>query len=300
MLEIRGLTKIYENKVVAVDDISFEVRNGEIVGFVGLNGAGKTTTIKVSCGVLLPTRGTVFVDGLDITKEKIEASKRVAWLPEIPIFDPNAKPIPLLKYFAGFYGITGSKAEAIAIELLKKVGLEEHFNKKLGKYSQGMRKRFALAASMISDPPNYLFDEVLNGLDPSGIHFFKSLAFEFKKQNKAVLFSSHILSEVENLADRVVIIHKGKIIKILSASDLRTSGKKVLRIEFKKLDNNLLDFLKSYGEVEVEGNLVIVSGFEGEPAELNLELSKRGYMINSLEYRKTSLEEYFLKLIGEA
>jgi ABC-2 type transport system ATP-binding protein len=300
MLDIKGVTKIYGGKVVAVSNVSFQVNNGEIVGFVGLNGAGKTTTIKISCGVLIPNAGTVYVDGYDILREKIEASRRVGWLPEIPIFDPNARALSLLKYIAGFHNITGEAAEKRALELLKDVGLAGLENRKLGTFSQGMRKRFALAASMIADPSNYLFDEVLNGLDPAGINFFRNIAQEFKKKGKAILFSSHILSEVENLADRIVIIHKGKIIKVIDASELENIGTKTLKIVIKNIDNRLIDVLKSYGDIRIENqNVVILSNFKGEPAEINLELSKMGYLIESFNYQKTGLEDYFLSLVGE-
>jgi len=299
MLDIRGITKIYGRKVIAVNNVSFQVNNGEIVGFVGLNGAGKTTTIKISCGVLTPNSGTVYVDGYDILREKVEASRRVGWLPELPIFDPTARALNLLKYIAGFHNITGTAAEKRALELLKEVGLAGLENRKLGTFSQGMRKRFALAASMIADPSNYLFDEVLNGLDPSGINFFRNIAHEFKKKGKAILFSSHILSEVENLADRIVIIHKGAIIKNINASELANIGTKTLKLVIKNVDEKLVDVLKSYGEVRIENNTIILSNFRGEPAEVNLELSKMGYLIESFNYQKTGLEEYFLSLVGE-
>ncbi len=237
MIEIRELTKIYPGNKLAIDSVTFDVKDGEIVGFVGLNGAGKTTTIKISCGILLPTKGTVIIDGYDIVKDKVEASKRIGWLPEIPIFDNNAKAISLLKYFAGFHGITGRKAEELAKELFKKVGLEGFEERKIGTYSQGMKKRFALAASLISDPQNFLFDEVLNGLDPTGIRFFRELALELKRNGKAVLFSSHILSEVENLADRVIIIHKGKIIKIMGIDEIKIGSEPVLKITINNLEN---------------------------------------------------------------
>lgn len=299
MLEVSNLTKIYSGRILAIEDVNFKVKDSEIVGFVGLNGAGKTTTIKISCGALLPTKGTVYIDGHDIVKEKVEASKRVGWLPEIPIFEPNAKAISMLKYFAGFYGLSGAEAEKRARELLKEVGLEGQEEKKLGSYSQGMRKRFALAASMLYDPQNYLFDEVLNGLDPQGIHFFRSLVLNFKSKGKAVLFSSHILSEVENLADRIVIIHKGKIIKELSSQDVSIASKKIIKIVIQNLDSKAIDILKSFGEVNVEGNNVILIGENLEPSNVNMELAKNGYLVSNLTVQKPSLEEYFLKLVGE-
>ena len=299
MLEIRELTKIYSGNKPAIDSVTFDVKDGEIVGFVGLNGAGKTTTIKISCGALLPTKGTVFVDGYDIVKDKVEASKRVAWLQEIPIFDNNAKAIKLLKYFAGFHGISGDKAEKLARELLKKVGLEGFEEKKIGSYSQGMKKRFALAAALISDPQNFLFDEVLNGLDPTGIRFFRELALELRRNKRAVLFSSNILSEVENLADRIVIIHKGKIIKIMYAEELKNYSEPVLKITIANLNPQIVNYLYSLGEVNIEGKNITLRKYKEDPALINSELVKMGASITSFFEQKEGLEEFFLKLIGE-
>ena len=211
MISIKNVSKSF-GSVKALDDVSFDVRNGEVVGYVGLNGAGKTTTIRIAVGVLPPDDGDVEIDGFSIVRDKRRASERIGWIPEIPLFERDFKALDYFIYIAGFHGIRGDEARRLGRELLEKVGLGDAMNKKLGHYSQGMRKRFALALSLINDPPNFLFDEVLNGLDPQGIAFFRELALEFKKNGKAVLFSSHILTEVENIADRVVFIHKGRII----------------------------------------------------------------------------------------
>lgn len=153
MLQIQRLTKVFaRNAPPAIADVSFDVGNSEVVGFVGLNGAGKTTTIRIAAGVSLPTEGTVSVDGKDIVADKVEASKRIGWVPELPNFDLNTKAIDLMKYYSGYYGITGVSANNISSDLLKSYGLGGFEKKKLKTYSQGMKKRFSLAASMISDP----------------------------------------------------------------------------------------------------------------------------------------------------
>jgi len=220
---ISNISKSF-GKVKALDKVSFEVRNGEIVGYVGLNGAGKTTTIRVCAGVLPPDEGDVLIDGYSITKDKRRASQNIGWIPEIPLFEKDFKALDYFVYIAGFHGIPANEARRMGREYLERVGLGDALYKKLGQYSQGMRKRFALALSMISDPQNYLFDEVLNGLDPQGIVFFRELVLELKKRNKAVLFSSHILSEVENIADRVVFIHKGRIVANMTMSEIKSKA----------------------------------------------------------------------------
>ncbi len=220
-IKIDNISKRF-GRVKALEKISFEVKNGEIVGYVGLNGAGKTTTIRICAGVLPPDEGDVYIDDYSVTRNKREASRNIGWIPEIPLFEKDFKALDYFVYIAGFYGIPAGEARRLGKELLEKVGLGNDMYKRLGHYSQGMRKRFALALSMINDPPNYLFDEVLNGLDPQGIVFFRELALDLKKKGKAVLFSSHILSEVENIADRVVFIHRGKIIANLTINEIRS------------------------------------------------------------------------------
>ena len=300
MIKTQNLTKVFTKKQpAAVDSVSFEVANGEIVGFVGLNGAGKTTTIRMAVGVSLPTSGTVTVDGNDIVQEKVRASRSLGWVPEFPNFEPNARAISLMQYFAGFYGIPGAEAKERSAELLKSVGLEGVEERKLRDYSQGMKKRFSLGASMLSDPQNFLFDEVLNGLDPEGIRFFRQLMLDFRKQGKAVLLSSHILSEVENIADKVIIIHKGKLVKTILSEELANLGGASLKLVVPGLDERALSYLKGLGDIRVEGETVFITGTDAEPAEVNAQLSKMGYSVSELGKHKQGLEDYFMKLIGE-
>jgi ABC-2 type transport system ATP-binding protein len=303
MLHLQGLTKYYtRNGNPAINAVDFDVNDGEIVGFVGLNGAGKTTTIRIATGVSLPSAGTVLVDGHDIVKEKAEASKYIGWVPEFPNFEQNAKAANLMLYFAGFRGIKKEEAMKRSAELLRAVNLAGFERKKLRTYSQGMKKRFSLAAAMLADPKNYLFDEILNGLDPEGIHFIRSLMVDLKTRGKAVLLSSHILSEIENISDRVVFIHRGKIIKIATREELAQIGKSggVLRIVLQNMNDKAVQYLKTLGEVRVEGqDTILLSNFSGDPTLVSTELIKRGYLIREFAYEKSSLEQYFFKLVGE-
>lgn len=300
MLQVQHLTKVYgRNSKPAIEDVTFDVNNGEVVGFVGLNGAGKTTTIRIAAGVTLPTRGNVIVDGNDIVAEKVEASKRIGWVPELPNFDPNGKAIDLMKYYGGYYGIESKRASDLSYELLKAFGLEGFEKKKVGSYSQGMKKRFSLAASMLSDPPNYLFDEILNGLDPEGIHYFRKIVTDFRDRGKAVLLSSHILTEIEGLSDRVVLIHKGKVIKIITKGDLSSFKTGVLLLKLDRYDDDLFHYLNSLGNPKKDDGTITVSDFSGDPSLVNSELVRRGYAVQEISLRKMSLEEFFLKLVGD-
>ncbi|MGI0084358.1 MAG: ABC transporter ATP-binding protein [Nitrososphaerales archaeon] len=302
-MQLQGLTKFYSrNSSPAINAVDFDVGDGEIVGFVGLNGAGKTTTIRIASGVSLPSSGTVLVDGRDIVKEKPAASRGLGWVPEFPNFEQNAKAKNLMLYFAGFRGIERKEAERRTAELFQRVSLNGFEKRKLRTYSQGMKKRFSLALALLPDPKNFLFDEILNGLDPEGIHYIRSLMVDLKKRGKAVLLSSHILSEIENISDRVIFIHKGKIIKIVTREELASIGSSggSLKIVIQNLNDDALGYLRTLGEVKVESNTVTLSNFSVDPTQVNSELIKRGFLIREFSFEKTSLEEYFFKLVSAA
>lgn len=301
MLKVEALTKNYtRHDSPAIDSVSFDVKDGEIVGFVGLNGAGKTTTIRIGSGVSLPSSGTVLVEGHDIVREKPEASKHIGWVPEFPNFELNARARDLMLYFAGYHGIQKGEALKRTQDLFQQVNLTGFEKKKLGTYSQGMKKRFSLAAALLPDPKNFLFDEILNGLDPQGIRFMRWLMTDLKQRGKAILLSSHILTEVENISDRVVFIHKGKIVKIATRNELSLidSASGTLRIVIPNLNNDALHYLGTLGQVKTEGNTVWLSDFGVDPTQISTELVKRGLLIREFILEKSSLEEYFFKLVG--
>lgn len=301
MLKVEALTKNYtRHDSPAIDSVSFDVKDGEIVGFVGLNGAGKTTTIRIGSGVSLPSSGTVLVEGHDIVREKPEASKHIGWVPEFPNFELNARARDLMLYFAGYHGIQKGEALKRTQDLFQQVNLTGFEKKKLGTYSQGMKKRFSLAAALLPDPKNFLFDEILNGLDPQGIRFMRWLMTDLKQRGKAILLSSHILTEVENISDRVVFIHKGKIVKIATRNELSLidSASGTLRIVIPNLNNDALHYLGTLGQVKTEGNTVWLSDFGVDPTQISTELVKRSLLIREFILEKSSLEEYFFKLVG--
>ena len=304
MIEVKQATKVFSSRQgPAINSVSFDVKNGEVVGFVGLNGAGKTTTIRIAVGVSLPTSGTVLIDGHDITNEKAEASKSIGWVPETPNFEPNTKALTLMRYLAGFYGIDRTEARSRSKDLLASVGLSGFENRKIRTYSQGMKKRFSLAVSLLSDPQNFLFDEVLNGLDPEGIHFFRELMRGQKRVNKAILLSSHILTEIENIADRIVFIHRGRIIKTVTREELGAyeGVRGILRIVLQNPNDDAISYLKTLGgSLKVQGNEIVLLDFHGDSSQVNAELVKKGIPVREIKFEKTGLEEYFFELIKSA
>lgn len=301
MIEVNDLSKVYgRRRSPAINELSFNVNDGEILGFAGLNGAGKTTTINCISGVLLPSKGNIAVDGSDIVREKAKASKNLGWVSEFPTFEQNVKPVQLLDYFAGFYNIPKRESQHRIEDILRAVGLESVSDRKIRTFSQGMKKRFGLATSMISDPQNYLLDEILNGLDPEGVHYVKRQMLDFKKAGKSVLLSTHILRVLEDIADRIVIIHDGRVKEIVSREKFRNLGKPNIRLKPNRIDKRLLEILESYGKPVEENDQVSIVGVtnaEKTAQEISAAVVKAGYTLSYLSAEGSSLEEYFLELM---
>lgn len=303
MILLEGVSKSFSSKSpLAVDSVDLEIKDGEILGLVGLNGAGKTTTIRMISGVTLPTAGKITVDGSDVVHHKLQASARVGWIPEFPNFEPNAKPLPLMRYFAGFYDIKGERAETMIKEKLGQVGLSNHLSKKLRTYSQGMKKRFSMAESLLGDPQNILFDETLNGLDPEGVMFVRKLIFKLKDEGRAILLSSHILSEVENIADRVAVIHHGKLLKLLTKNEMKTLGADTIHLTVDNADEKISELLNEYGEVHASGPNILINKLKiakGEYPDVSELLMRSGYRLRDFRVTGESLEDYFFTLVGD-
>ncbi|MGZ3938889.1 MAG: ATP-binding cassette domain-containing protein, partial [Flavisolibacter sp.] len=230
-VEVRGLTKIYGEQR-AVDNISFSVNKGEIVGFLGPNGAGKSTTMKMITGYLEPTSGDVNVSGIDVNKTPLEAKKRVGYLPESNALYYDMYVREYLSFIAEVHSIS-NKQQAIN-NVIEQVGLTPESKKKLGQLSKGYKQRVGLAAALLHDPEVLILDEPTSGLDPNQIVEIRNVIKEQGK-NKLILFSSHILQEVEAMCDRVIIINKGKIVADDRLSNLRQrSSSTIVRVQFKE------------------------------------------------------------------
>lgn len=207
-IEVKNLIKIFGHQK-AVNDISFSVNKGEIVGFLGPNGAGKSTTMKMLTGYLQQMQGTAIVGGIDVKEKPIEAKRKIGYLPEAnPLYyDMYVK--EYLSFIAGVHHLKNIK-ENVA-ETIELVGLQVEQNKKLGQLSKGYKQRVGLAAALIHKPEVLILDEPTSGLDPNQIIEIRNVIKEQGK-DKTVLFSSHILQEVEAICNRVIIINKGQIV----------------------------------------------------------------------------------------
>lgn len=240
-IKVTNLTKYYGENL-AVDDISFEVKKGEILGFLGPNGAGKTTTMKVITTFLTPTSGRVTVDDMDVEENSLDVRRKLGYLPEQnPLyFDMNV--VDYLDYVAALDGIPDNKIKSRREEMIDVCGLEEVRNKDIGELSKGYRQRVGLAQAMINNPEVLIMDEPTSGLDPNQIIEIRNLIKKLGKQ-KTVILSTHILSEVQATCNRVIIINKGKIVADGSPEELqaKSKGQSVVTLEVKNnIDKNVL------------------------------------------------------------
>lgn len=231
-IKINNLTKKYGSQI-ALDSISFEVNQGEIVGFLGPNGAGKSTTMKILTGYISGNEGDVKIMGLDIKTHGLEIKKNVGYLPEHNPLYLEMYVKEFLNFIGELYGIKAEKLKKRIIEILDLVGLTNEQNKKIKELSKGFRQRVGLAQALIHDPKVLILDEPTTGLDPNQIGEIREVIKQAGK-DKAVLFSTHIMQEVEAICDRIIIINKGKIVAEGSLSKLKSNGKS-LEETFKEL-----------------------------------------------------------------
>jgi len=213
MIEAKSLTMIYGNGHKATDDISFNIKAGEIVGFAGPNGAGKTTVIKMLTGILKPTSGTAVINGFDISKEPIKAKKSFAYIADNPDILIQLTGLEYLNFIADMYEISEeTRKEKIGV-LSERFGMSDVLNTQMREYSHGMRQKLMVISALIHDPPAWILDEPMTGLDPSAAYELKQMMREHAGAGNAVLFSTHVLEVAEQLCDRILIINNGKIIR---------------------------------------------------------------------------------------
>lgn len=222
-IQVKNLSKVYGSQR-AVDNISFEVKQGEIVGFLGPNGAGKSTTMKIATGYLPATEGTVEICGFDVQTNSMEVRKNLGYLPEHnPLYlDMYVK--EFLEFIGALYQLKGQDLKRRISEVIDLVGLNLEQHKKIGQLSKGYRQRVGLAQALIHNPPVLILDEPTTGLDPNQLAEIRAVIKSIGQQ-KTVIFSTHILQEVEAICDRVVIINHGKIVADSPLSALRQNGK---------------------------------------------------------------------------
>lgn len=221
MLKVTNLTKTFKNTTV-VDDISFQVKPGEIVGLLGENGAGKTTTLRMISTMLKISSGEAIVNGYLASKEPIKVRKEIGILfgGDVGLYD-RLTARENIKYFANLYGIDNKSADERISELSKRFEMDEFIDKKVAKFSRGMKQKVSIARSIVHSPNVMLFDEPSTGLDVTAARTVHEFILKCKEEGKTILFSSHSMTEVEKLCDRVVIINKGKLLEDCNLETLK-------------------------------------------------------------------------------
>jgi len=313
MITVNGLTKRYAH-TTAVDQISFEVQRGQIVGFLGPNGAGKTTTMRMLTCFLTPTSGTATVAGFDILEQPLEVKKRIGYLPETPPVYPEMRIAEYLTFVGQLKGLSGSDLRTRVDYACERCAVADVRNKIIGKLSKGYRQRVGLAQAIIHNPDVLILDEPTAGLDPKQINetrdLIKSLAGDH-----TIILSTHILPEVSQTCEKVIIINKGKIVATDSVSNLQqraSSGESVL-VEVAGRNGSLdpaavqrkLEQIAGVSRViaKADGQKRVIFEVEaakdrGVRGDVARAVVESGWDLNELRPAAMSLEEIFLQLTG--
>ena len=297
VLKTVGLSKRY-GRLLALQDMNLEVRRGRIYGFLGPNGAGKTTTIGIILGLLAPTSGGVQLFGLDTRAHLSQVLRRTGAMLEGQAYYPLLSGRDNLRVWSALgTRITSKRID----EVLELVGLLDRSRDRAGTYSQGMKQRMLLAASLLHDPELLILDEPTNGLDPAGMRDFRDLFRELAASGKTVFVSSHLLGEVEQMCDEVGIVKDGRL---LTEGPVATLLRKGQVLEMKVTDPEravqVLNGLEMVSSVKREDGRLIVEAPQERAAELSRALAEQQIYLSELRPRDSSLEEFFLEVTGES
>ncbi len=303
---VENLTKKYGTQR-AVNNISFEVKTGEIVGFLGPNGAGKTTTMKIITCFMAPTDGDVKVNGLSIHENQNEIKKKIGYLPESNPLYYEMPMLEYLEYAARLHGVPTSKVQERVMAMVRKTGLNAEKHKNIGELSKGYKQRVGLAQAMIHDPEILILDEPTTGLDPNQIVEIRKLIRELGRE-KTVILSTHILPEVEATSDRILIINDGKIVADGTAATLRkqAQGEEILRVQVTEATNSdeiyngisKLDSVSMVDPVPETPNTFIINSkdsLSSRKSIFNL-CVKNNWVLTEMTPLETKLEDIFRDL----
>ncbi len=222
MIQVEHITKQYGKEFKAVDDISFSIEPGEIVGFVGQNGAGKTTTIKMLTSVLKPTSGTIQIHGYDIQKEALQAKQAIAYVADNPDMFLRLTGMEFIHLMADIYQVPAEVRGERIRKMAERFEITDMLNQPMNDYSHGMRQKMMVCAALIHNPPVWILDEPMTGLDPKAAYELKNMMREHAKEGNCVFFSTHVLEVAEQLCDRIIIIRHGSLVFTGTLDELRT------------------------------------------------------------------------------
>lgn len=308
MIEVKNVTKKYGN-FIAVDNISFTVNDGEVVGFLGPNGAGKSTTMNMITGFIEPTEGTIVVNGFDVSKKPAKAKEQIGYMPEgVPLYnDLTVK--EFVTYMAELKKVPRKERKERVAKVLYETGIEDVANKLIRNLSRGYKQRVSLAGALVSDPKVIILDEPTVGLDPKQITEIRQLIKKLGKKHTVIL-SSHILSEISQICEKVIIINKGKIIAVDTPDNLekKTESQNVILLTVEDKKNNMKKLNEDISEMTecklIKDNedgtkqYMIKSNIEFDLRKKLFEiLPKKEITIFELKTAEKSLEDAFLTII---
>ncbi|HPX92865.1 MAG TPA: ABC transporter ATP-binding protein [Bacillota bacterium] len=221
MIQLKNVSKSYDGIHKAVDNLTLDIRDGEIFGFLGPNGAGKTTTLKLITGLLSLDQGSITVNGHDIEQDPLEAKRLFAFVPDNPDTFLRLKGIEYLRFIADIYGVDKKDREERVRDLTRRFGIQDVLNQMIRTYSHGMKQKLILTGALLHDPETWLLDEPMTGLDPASSFQLKQLMREHADAGKTVLFSTHVLEVAERVCDRLSVIDRGKLLFVGTMSELK-------------------------------------------------------------------------------
>ncbi|MFC2052348.1 ATP-binding cassette domain-containing protein [Chloroflexota bacterium] len=304
MIRVENLTKYY-GKRLAVDNISFNVEKGEIVGFLGPNAAGKTTTMRILTGFLAPTQGDIWIAGNNILSHSLEARQHIGYLPEaIPLYTDMTVRV-YLDFLARLRGLDKNRIKNRIEAVVDICHLEEYIDVIIGKLSKGFRQRVGVAQAIIHEPDVLILDEPTIGIDPIQVAMTRQLIRDLGKGH-TILLSTHVLPEVSMVCERVIIIHEGKIVAQDSIDNLSSliSGSKRIRVEVKGSPSKVTERLRRISSVlkvryQTPYHIIECSADQDPRGKIMEAIVQGGWSLLSLESIEMSLEDIFLKLTAE-
>jgi len=305
MIKVEQLDKYYK-KFKAVDQLSFEVKKGEIFGFVGSNGAGKSTTMKIAAGLLKPSSGTIYINGYDVRKEPEKAKQNIGYMPDFFGVYDDLKTVEYMNFYCGVHKIQPSDRPEIIENLLELVNLRDKKEFYVDDLSRGMKQRLCLARALIHNPEVLILDEPASGLDPRARVEFRNIIKSLKAMGKTVVISSHILLELSEMCTSIGIIDKGKLVTKGSVTEIQKQLSHLSRLKIKAATENAI-VVKALREIPDIANIVEGHGYvecsyigtEKEKALILKQLIEKGADIYHFEETAGNLESIFMHLTKE-
>ncbi|MGC8689272.1 MAG: ABC transporter ATP-binding protein [Thermoplasmata archaeon] len=298
-----NLKKSYKKGVYAVDGLSFQVKEKRITGFLGPNGAGKSTTIKMLLGLLEPDDGRIEILGNVMKTDSPRIRKYIGFMPELPKFPRYLTGMELLEIYGEFSQMEKNEIRKQAKELLEEVGLGKDMNKKIGNYSKGMQQRLGFAVAFLNNPPLAIMDEPTEGLDPVGMVEIKKLIKQKARDGTTIFLSSHLLKEVEEICDEVIVINRGRLVTSGTVEKViaEAYNRKIIEIEVDRLGNvpDAIRKLPYVIDVSVENNKIFVELSTDEDVRVSISrtIYENGSLVIGMGYVTETLENAFIELL---